>query len=110
MGTREDRAHPREYLVIPAIVIPEREEIRAMNVGLNDISVSGARVRCDWTLPESTPILLTCETLRFAAKARIVRAYRSTGAWDLAMKFNEPHPELPQKLLEYKLRRRTRVR
>ncbi len=107
MGNRSDRAHAREYIVLPAIVAAQGvPDAAPMHVGLNDVSVSGARIRADWSFPESTPILLTVETIRFNALAFVIRTFKHSGAWDIALKFFEPHPEIPQKLLEYKLRRR----
>lgn len=106
MGTRENRRHPREYIVIPATLLPQAEDDKPLAGSLNDVSISGARFRSEWHVPESTPVVLLVEPLKFQAEGRVVRTYRMASGWDIAVRFDSLHPELPGKLLEYKLSRK----
>lgn len=102
---RENRRHPREYIIIPAVLIPTGRPGDAMTGAINDVSISGARFRSEWKVPESTPVTLSVEPLRFHATGVVVRNYQIAGGWDIAIRFDRLHPELPGKLLEFKVSR-----
>lgn len=101
-GSKADRRHRRERIPVPAQIF--RAEGLRMTGGLVDISVGGVRISTDQPLDEGEAVQVRIEKFRFVAKGRVLRVYPTSIGYDVAIRFDQEHPEITSRLLEYKAR------
>lgn len=100
------RRHRREELVLP-VVLRGDQGLRYAG-GIIDLSAGGTKVRIEGEIPVGTELRVDISALRFVATGIVVRSDRVPDGSLVAVKFKEPQDMIPGRLLEYKLRLRSR--
>lgn len=99
---RADRAHPREYVVLRAVVCFNTEP--PLSCGLIDLSAGGARLKLEHLMPEvGSTVALEVGAIGVRVTGKVIRTWDTPTGLEVAIQFNSIQPAIPGKLLQYKL-------